>query len=228
MPVSSATNSSATGAASALGSTTKSGSTTQTSIANNFDQFLQLLTTQLKNQSPLDPLDTNQFTQQLVQFASVEQQLKTNDTLTALLSLSKATTTSNALSYVGSTITADGSAAPLVNGSAKWSLNAPSSGTATIVIKDKAGNEVASTSKALSAGLQTFNWNGQKAGGAIAAPGDYTIVVTARDEAGQTINVKTDVGGVVDGVLLDGDQPVLTIGTFKVPVDKVKSILRGS
>jgi flagellar basal-body rod modification protein FlgD len=67
---------------------------------------LQLLTTQLKNQSPLDPLDTNQFTQQLVQFASVEQQLKTNDTLTALLSLSKATSTSNALSYVGSTITA--------------------------------------------------------------------------------------------------------------------------
>lgn len=215
---------STTGAASALGST----STTKTSIANNFDQFLQLLTTQLKNQSPLDPLDTNQFTQQLVQFASVEQQLKTNDTLTALLSLSKATTTSNALSYVGSTVTADGSASPLVNGSAKWSLNAPSAGTATIVIKDKAGNEVASTTKALSAGQQTFSWNGQKAGGSIAPAGDYTVVVTARDEAGQSMTVKTDVSGVVDGVLLDGEQPVLTIGTFKVPVDKVKSILRGS
>ncbi len=48
-----------------------------TMIASNFTTFLQLLTTQLKNQNPLDPLDTNQFTQQLVQFAGVEQQMKT-------------------------------------------------------------------------------------------------------------------------------------------------------
>ena len=54
-------------------------------IADNFDTFLQLLTTQLKNQNPLDPLDTNQFTAQLVQFSGVEQQLKTNEFLEALL-----------------------------------------------------------------------------------------------------------------------------------------------
>jgi flagellar basal-body rod modification protein FlgD len=203
-------------------------SSAKTSIANNFDQFLQLLTTQLKNQSPLDPLDTNQFTQQLVQFASVEQQLKTNDTLTALLSLSKATSTSNALSYVGSTITADGSTSPLVNGSAKWSINSPAAGTATVVVKDKAGNEVYSTTGALAAGQQAFGWDGKKTGGAIAPAGDYTISVTAKDTSGAAINVKTEVKGVVDGVQLDGETPILTIGTFKVPVDKVKSILRGS
>jgi flagellar basal-body rod modification protein FlgD len=56
----------------------------RSTIANNFDQFLSILTTQLKNQSPLDPLDSNQFTQQLVQFSSVEQQLKTNDILAEL------------------------------------------------------------------------------------------------------------------------------------------------
>ena len=56
-------------------------------LAGNFQTFLTLLTTQLQNQNPLDPLDTNQFTQQLVQFAGVEQQLKTNDQLTALVSL---------------------------------------------------------------------------------------------------------------------------------------------
>ena len=48
-------------------------------IADNFQTFLTLLTTQLQNQNPLDPLDTNQFTQQLVQFAGVEQQLKSNE-----------------------------------------------------------------------------------------------------------------------------------------------------
>ena len=80
---------------------------TKSGIANNFDQFLTLLTTQLKNQSPLDPLDTNQFTQQLVQFAGVEQQLKTNETLGSLLSLNAAGTATNAVGFIGAKITAD-------------------------------------------------------------------------------------------------------------------------
>ena len=64
-------------------------STAGSTLAGNFQTFLTLLTTQLQNQNPLDPLDTNQFTQQLVQFAGVEQQLKTNDQLTSLVSLQK-------------------------------------------------------------------------------------------------------------------------------------------
>src|SRR5215204_2002841 len=76
-----------TGATAAAAST---GKTPSKGIAENFDSFLMLLTTQLKNQSPLDPLDTSQFTQQLVQFASVEQQLKSNATLSALLTTVKA------------------------------------------------------------------------------------------------------------------------------------------
>ena len=74
-------------------------------LASNFTQFLTLLTTQLKNQNPLDPLDTNQFTQQLVQFAGVEQQLKQNETLTALLGVSKATTGASAIGFVGQKVT---------------------------------------------------------------------------------------------------------------------------
>src|SRR5919112_533626 len=85
-------------------------------IAENFEAFLLLLTTQLKNQSPLDPLDTNQFTQQLVQFASVEQQLKSNDTLNALLTSVRASTASTAASFVGMTVTADGATTRLTTG----------------------------------------------------------------------------------------------------------------
>src|SRR5213083_902330 len=69
-------------------------------LASNFSTFLTLLTTQLKNQNPLDPLDTNQFTQQLVQFAGVEQQLKTNDQLTSLVSLQQSAQATQALVYV--------------------------------------------------------------------------------------------------------------------------------
>jgi flagellar basal-body rod modification protein FlgD len=76
-------------------------STTDATLAGNFQTFLTLLTTQLQNQNPLDPLDTNQFTQQLVQFASVEQQLKTNDQLTTLVSLQQTAQSTQALTFVG-------------------------------------------------------------------------------------------------------------------------------
>src|SRR5690348_2540315 len=112
-------------------------------IASNFTTFLQLLTTQLQNQNPLDPLDTNQFTQQLVQFASVEQQIKQNTTLSALLTASKASTNTNALGFVGMEITADGASTQLAKGSALWKLTAPRAASqATISIKDKSGAEV--------------------------------------------------------------------------------------
>jgi flagellar basal-body rod modification protein FlgD len=93
------------------------------SIAQNFDAFLLLLTTQLKNQSPLDPMDTNQFTQQLVQFASVEQQLKSNDTLNALLTSARGSSVSTAASFVGMEVTADGTTSRLSGGKAEWSIN---------------------------------------------------------------------------------------------------------
>ena len=89
-------------------------------IAGNFQTFLQLLTTQLQNQNPLDPLDTNQFTAQLVQFAQVEQQLKSNSQLTTLVSLQQTAQNTQALNFVGQTVAVTGDTAPLTNGSATW------------------------------------------------------------------------------------------------------------
>jgi flagellar basal-body rod modification protein FlgD len=113
----------ATSSATSSASAASSAALNNTEIASNFTTFLQLLTTQLKNQNPLDPLDTNQFTQQLVQFAGVEQQMKSNDQLASLVSLEKSAQASTALAYVGSTVVVDGSTTPLANGSATWSLN---------------------------------------------------------------------------------------------------------
>src|SRR5271167_1366015 len=79
-----------------------------TEIASNFTTFLQLLTTQLQNQDPLSPMDTNQFTQQLVEFAGVEQQMKTNDTLSTLVSLQQTAQTTQALTLVGATVVVNG------------------------------------------------------------------------------------------------------------------------
>lgn len=91
-------------ASTATGAGSVSNALDKTEIAGNFTTFLQLLTTQLKNQNPLDPLDTNQFTQQLVQFAQVEQQRKSNDQLSSLVSLEKSAQATTALAYVGATV----------------------------------------------------------------------------------------------------------------------------
>src|SRR6187551_3068377 len=124
---------------------TNTGSTSSTTgvdkgtLAGNFQTFLTLLTTQLKNQNPLDPLDTNQFTQQLVQFAQVEQTMKSNDQLSSLVSLEQSAQQTTALAYVGSTVVVDGSTAQLANGKANWTFNVSKPATASVTIKDSTG-----------------------------------------------------------------------------------------
>src|SRR5207244_2133146 len=119
-------------------STSSSSNTTgidKNTIAGNFQTFLTLLTTQLKNQNPLDPLDTNQFTQQLVQFAQVEQQLKQNDQLATLISIEKSAQATTALAFVGTTVAVDGQTATMTNGRATWSFAVPKPVSATVTIK---------------------------------------------------------------------------------------------
>src|ERR1700756_952550 len=114
------TSAPATNANTTTSSSNSSASNDNTTIAGNFQTFLQLLTTQLQNQNPLDPLDTNQFTAQLVQFAQVEQQLKSNSQLSTLVSLQQTAQNTQALNFVGQTVAVDGDTAPLTNGSATW------------------------------------------------------------------------------------------------------------
>src|SRR5215468_6552560 len=105
-------------------SDTNSSSNSTTTLASNFQTFLTLLTTQLQNQNPLEPLDTNQFTAQLVQFAGIEQQMKQNEQLTSLIAIEKSAQSTQALVYVGNTVAVDGSKAQF-DSSATWNLKAP-------------------------------------------------------------------------------------------------------
>ncbi len=145
-------------------------------LASNFTTFLQLLTTQLKNQNPLDPLDTNQFTQQLVQFAQVEQQLKSNDQLSTLVALQKSVQSTQALGYVGQTVAIDGQTSKLANGKAGWSFNSPKPATGTINILNSAGATVFTGTYSLNSGIQNFVWDGRDNSGVKQADGNYKIV----------------------------------------------------
>jgi flagellar basal-body rod modification protein FlgD len=213
-----------TSSVSTTNATTVSGGST--SIANNFDQFLTLLTTQLKNQSPLDPLDTNQFTAQLVQFAGVEQQLKTNETLGSLLSLSAAGTATNAVGFIGATITTDGATTRLSNEKAEWKVNMPSAGTAIVTIKDAKGSVVQTLTKSFVQGEQTFTWDGSTSTASKAQDGEYTVSIDAKDITGQPITATTQISGVVDGIDFTSSIPMLKIGNISVPIDKVKTVVK--
>ncbi len=195
------------------------------SIAGNFDTFLVLLTTQLQNQNPLEPLDTNQFTEQLVQFAGVEQTIQTNDNLESLLSLTTASTLTNAVGFIGKTITAEGITSELNNGQAAWSYTvAKDSPEAKVTIKDVSGNVVFSEDTSLEAGTHTYTWNGKRSDGSQAADGIYRISVEATDEDGEALDVNTSVSGIVDSVDMTDSEPFLTVNGVKIKFSAVKTV----
>jgi flagellar basal-body rod modification protein FlgD len=218
-------NPSAAAAANSAGSTI---GIDQKTIAGNFNTFLQLLTTQLKNQNPLDPLDTNQFTQQLVQFAQVEQQLRSNDQLATLVSLQKTTQSTAALSFVGQNVVVDGSTAQLVNNQATWSFTSPKPVNATITIKDSSGQLAFSGNYTLQTGPQNFQWDGKGNDGTQWPAGAYTMSVTSKDASGQSVAISTEVQGVVDSADLTQDPPTLSIGGQDYALDKIKRVVRAT
>ena len=212
-------------------STTASGTaaTGMQSLAGNFDTFLQLLTTQLQNQDPLDPLDTNQFTQQLVEFASVEQQVNMNTNLQTLISLQQTTEATSALQFLGSTVTASGNTATLSNATgspATWSLNAAAPATANITITNSSGQTAFTGTTTLNAGTQTFSWSGQGNSSVIWPDGNYTMTISAIGANGQPVTVSTQVQGVVTGVNLSQNPPLLTVGGQNIALSQIQSISR--
>ncbi len=197
-------------------------------LAGNFQNFLTLLTTQLKNQNPLDPLDTNQFTAQLVQFAQVEQQLKQNDQLATLVSLQKTAQNTAALEFVGQTVSVDGATAPLTDGVATWNLTVPKPATATVNIKSDTGQTVYSGNFSLDAGRSPFVWDGKDASGLQWPDGNYTISITAQDANRQPVAIETEIQAPVDAADLTQNPPLLSIAGQDYTLDKIKRVVRNS
>lgn len=194
-------------------------------IADNLDTFLKLLTTQLQNQNPLDPIDTNEFTQQLVQFSTVEQSVKSNDLLQQLVNANVSNVASTAVSYIGKTINAEGATTKLESGQANWTYNLDQDAPDTaITIRNAAGSVVFSEIKALTAGTGSYQWDGTTDAGYTAPEGLYTITMNARNASGNTVNVTTTVDGIVNGVDMTGNEPLLLIGNQIVALSAVRAV----
>lgn len=196
-----------------------------TQLSSNFQTFLSLLTTQLKNQDPLTPLDSNQFTQQLVQMSGVQAQLTGNGLLQQV-----ATNTSNGIStavgLIGKTVKATSATADLTGGKAAWTYNLVSDATdVKLEVVDATGKVVhAEAPTSNKAGDHDFTWNGKDLNGAALPNGTYTLKVTALDGAGKAISTSSFVQGLVTSVEQSNGTTLITVNGSKVSWDKVVSV----
>ena len=194
-------------------------------LTGNYTTFLNLLTAQIKNQDPLSPMDTTQWTNQLVQYSSVEQQLKANGYLEKLANADQANSMNAAVSYIGKTVTADQSTATMAGGKADWTyVLAGSASTATLSITDAKGNVVWSDAAPdLGKGNHAFSWNGKSSSGQQLPDGDYTLKITASNG---TSDVEAAVGitGVVTSAQNNGTSVVLKVGNTAVPLSSIATV----
>src|SRR5580698_393187 len=200
-------------------------------IAGNFNTFLQLLTTQLQNQDPLSPLDTNQFTEQLVEFASVEQQINENSNLQTLISLQQTSAATQAMQFLGSSVTVNSSAATLANATgqaATWNLNSAAPATGNITITNSSGATVYTGTTTLSTGNQTFSWNGKGNNGITYPDGTYTMAITATGANGTAVTVSPQVQGTVTAVNVSQSPPQVTVGGQSYPISSIQAITNSS
>jgi flagellar basal-body rod modification protein FlgD len=206
-----------------------SSSTDTATLSGNYQMFLQLLVTQLQNQSPLDPTDPTEFTNQLVQYSSVEQQIKANATLSDLKTMFAVQNAMAFVGYVGKSVTVDASTAEFKDGSATWNFNGSAAcDEATIEVLDSEGNVVYSTTEKLAKGDGKFQWSGETTDGSIAPAGSYTIRISGKDSSGKAVTYKSEMTGIVDKVDFSGATPMLSIDGQLVSAYLVKSVTASS
>ncbi len=224
----SAASNAATGSLRREDATLSEADETRESLADEFDEFLLLLTTQLQNQDPTEPLDTNQFTQQLVQFTGVEQSVETNKNLETLIALNSSQQTDSAVNYIGQFIETQGNSGFLDNGVASFSYDIPAGAqTASITVLDSVGRPVHTQTIEADEGEYTYGWDGVNSfDGTNSADGTYSFGLAIRDINGDVIEGNTFTSGVVTSVALDGEQPVLTLnGVLDVDADDILSVV---
>ncbi|HYD44489.1 MAG TPA: flagellar hook capping FlgD N-terminal domain-containing protein [Phenylobacterium sp.] len=198
----------------------------RTRIADNFETFLALLTAQLKNQDPLSPMDSNAFTQQIVQMTGVEQQLLTNDLLSKLVD-NASRGLGEAVSVLGKEVSAVASNRVLKDGEAEWLYHlGEGAKTVKLEVLDANGRVVRTlVPEDAKAGENTFTWDGKTDDGReLGNGGVYTLQVTAKDASNQTVSSRVLVKGIVTGVETTDGATMLTVNGAKVPWNAVIGI----
>ena len=173
----------------------------------------------------MNPMDSDQFTQELVQFSGVEQQINTNDNLKTLISLQQGNTTNNAINYLGKSITITDGSGQLSDGEAHWSYALGGAAAATTITVTDANGKVVYTGKGeTAAGQHDFDWDGKDNNGNQLDDGSYKVAVSAVASDGTAVDSAVASKGVVTEVNFTGTEPYLMVGSMAVPVSAVSAI----
>lgn len=200
----------------------------RTRLSDNYDTFLVLLTAQLQNQDPMAPMDSTQFTQQLVQFSQVEQQIRTNEQLEGLAGKYQAAAAGAALSYLGRETVLESDKTTLANGSAQWGYSfGQNVDSVTLTVADARGRPLLQTSGEALAGSHVFNWNGRDNNGNVAPPGVYRLIVGATNEAGDEVKATMSVRETIRGVDFSGTTPLVITDTGTREIGLIRAVLDG-
>ncbi|HZH28397.1 MAG TPA: flagellar hook capping FlgD N-terminal domain-containing protein [Azospirillaceae bacterium] len=198
-------------------------------LSKNTDMFLKMLTTQLQYQDPLQPQDPTQFTQQLVQFTGVEQQIKSNQKLDDLIATIRTSSISEALGYVGKRVETVGDQMELADGKAEFGFDlSKKAASIKAVIVDSTGKTVQTLSVTPGADGETqrVEWDGKRADGSTAPAGVYKFAVQAKDAQGKDIEYRPRTIGTVKSVEHDGGDVALVLGKSRVKLADILAVLR--
>ncbi|MEO8300978.1 MAG: flagellar hook capping FlgD N-terminal domain-containing protein [Rhizomicrobium sp.] len=194
-------------------------------LSGNFSTFLTLLTTQLKNQDPTSPMDSNAFTQQLVMYSQVEQQINTNSNLKSLISQGTSNAAAMTTGYLGKKVSIVNGSAALIGGNANWTYNLSGPATATqLSITDANGKTVYNAAGDTGAGNHAFAWNGKDMGGNQLSDGGYKLTVTAIDATGGAVENSVASAATVTQIDMTGDTPRLIIGSMEIDLADIAAI----
>lgn len=196
-------------------------------LDDTYNNFLLLLTKQLQNQDPLDPLDTAQFTQQLVSFSAVEQQINSNKSLEKLISLQSATNAFGAVAFLGNEVAIKSDKLSLKDGKASFQYNIDRNATGAMLrVTDASGNTVLVQEANRAVGSYKVDWNGKDVFGNQLPDGQYQVSVSYQDEQGKVYSSDIVSYGVVDSTEIQDGEVQLFIGKVGFPVDQILRVTK--
>ena len=194
-------------------------------LSSNFSTFLTLLTTQLKNQDPTSPMDSNTFTQQLVMYSQVEQQINTNDNLKTLISQGTTNASAMAATYLGKKVSVTNGNASLTGGTASWTYNLDTaSATTQLAITDSKGQTVFTSDGETTAGDHNFTWNGKDLNGNQLADGTYKLTVTAADSGSNKVTSSVASAGTISQIDMTSGTPKLVVGNMELGLGDIAAL----
>lgn len=183
-------------------------------LAENFETFLTLLTAQLQNQDPLEPVDSTEFTNQLVQFSGVEQQIQTNKNIAELISITTASTAASLSGYLGQTIEVNSITGDLGEEGLNWFYEMPEGvEKVKLSIQSPDGKVVYSDDISTDKGEAAYSWSGKTNSGKELTEGRYSLVIQAEDAAGEAVNVPVKLRTQVNGIDMASGGTALTTGS---------------